>query len=340
MQPQKNHIIPAGYKPRLNLIETQLAIAVIKDVFQQHMRERLNLMRVSAPLFVRQSTGLNDDLNGIERKVSFDTLEEPDEVVEVVQSLAKWKRMALYRYGLKPGSGIYTDMNAIRRDEITDNLHSLYVDQWDWEAVITPEQRTLEHLIETANNIHKCIVASQKALAARYDTLANGLYPGELACVTTQELEDMYPNLSSSDREKAFVREHKAALIMQVGGKLASGEKHDGRAPDYDDWKLNADIVYYFDVLDTAFELSSMGIRVDADSLRRQLDEAGCPERAQLPFHSKLLAGELPLTMGGGIGQSRMCMLLLKKAHIGEVQCGVWPNGTVERFKQNGIILL
>lgn len=340
MQSQPAHVIPKAYKPLLGLLDTQLAITVIKDAFQQQLRERLNLTRVSAPLFVRQSTGLNDDLNGVERKVSFDTIEEPGRTIEVVQSLAKWKRLALYRYDIQPGAGIYADMNAIRRDEITDNLHSLYVDQWDWEAVITREQRTLEHLIQTANHIHAGIVAAQHALAERYDALQNGIYPKELACITTQQLEDRWPELSPEQREIEFARENKAALIMQIGCKLKSGEKHDGRAPDYDDWQLNADIIYYFDVLDIAVELSSMGIRVDEASLRSQLDEAGCPERAEMPFHSKLLAGELPLTMGGGVGQSRMSMLLLKKAHVGEVQCGVWPNGTVDRFKQNGVTLL
>lgn len=331
-------ILPEGYKAPLNVQDTQRGIKVIKDNFERYLAVALNLRRVSAPLFVTKESGLNDDLNGVERPVGFDI---PDAGchVEIVHSLAKWKRWALKEYGFKPGEGLYTDMNAIRRDEALDNLHSVYVDQWDWEKVITPEQRTQAYLRETVQSIYGAI--KQTAKTACYE------FPGvdfpltdEIFFITTSELEELYPSLSPKERENAICRDKKAVFIMQIGDKLKSGIKHDGRAPDYDDWSLNGDILVWNEVLQMGFEISSMGIRVDSKALKEQLEKAGCPERASLPFHKALLEGQLPCTIGGGIGQSRLCMLMLRTAHIGEVQASVWPEQMRETCREHGIFLL
>ena len=332
-------ILPKDYSPVIDLMESQRAIKKIKDYFQQELAYGLSLRRVSAPLFVDPKTGLNDNLNGVERRVSF-TLKDIDEMeVEVVQSLAKWKRMALGKYGIEPGHGIYTDMNAIRRDEELDNLHSVYVDQWDWEKVITKEQRNEEYLKETVVTIYN----SLKNLGDYVNRLYKDLYtelPNEIFFITTQELEDMYPDLTPKEREDAVTKEHRAVFIMKIGGRLRSGEKHDGRSPDYDDWELNGDIILWNDVLDRAFEISSMGIRVDEESMARQLKAEGCEDRAKLPFQKAVLEKWLPYTIGGGIGQSRLCMYFLRKAHIGETQVSVWPDDMVEACKANNIYLL
>ncbi|MDD3410374.1 MAG: aspartate--ammonia ligase [Eubacteriales bacterium] len=330
--------IPEGYKPRLSLYETQAAISLIKRKFQDGLALALNLKRVSAPLFVDPSTGLNDDLNGVERPVSFDI---PDAGLDaqVVQSLAKWKRMALYRYDVHPGKGIYADMNAIRRDEELDNLHSIYVDQWDWERVITPETRNLHTLKETVRSIVECIYDASLIVNGRYPQLQTQL-PSEVTFITTQELLELYPTLTPKQRENAFVREHPVTFLMQIGGVLSNGEPHDGRAPDYDDWTMNGDILFYNPVLDCSFEISSMGIRVDSKRLDEQLRLAHCDNRRNLLFHKMLLEGKLPLTMGGGIGQSRLCMLLLGKAHIGEVQSSIWDEETHRVSHEAGLTLL
>lgn len=332
-------ILPKDYSPVIDLMESQRAIKKIKDYFQQELAYGLSLRRVSAPLFVDPKTGLNDNLNGVERRVSF-TLKDIDEMeVEVVQSLAKWKRMALGKYGIEPGHGIYTDMNAIRRDEELDNLHSVYVDQWDWEKVITKDQRTEAYLKETVVTIYN----SLKNLGDYVNRLYKDLYtelPNEIFFVTTQELEDMYPDLTPKEREDAVTKDYRAVFIMKIGGRLRSGEKHDGRSPDYDDWELNGDIILWNDILDRAFEISSMGIRVDADAMARQLKAEGCQERAELPFQKAVLENKLPYTIGGGIGQSRLCMYFLRKAHIGEAQVSVWPDEMVEACKANNIYLL
>lgn len=332
-------ILPKDYSPVIDLMESQRAIKKIKDYFQQELAYGLSLRRVSAPLFVDPKTGLNDNLNGVERRVSF-TLKDIDEMeVEVVQSLAKWKRMALGKYGIEPGHGIYTDMNAIRRDEELDNLHSVYVDQWDWEKVITKDQRTEAYLKETVVTIYN----SLKNLGDYVNRLYKDLYtelPNEIFFVTTQELEDMYPDLTPKEREDAVTKDHRAVFIMKIGGRLRSGEKHDGRSPDYDDWELNGDIILWNDILDRAFEISSMGIRVDSDAMARQLKAEGCQERAELPFQKAVLENKLPYTIGGGIGQSRLCMYFLRKAHIGEAQVSVWPDEMVEACKANNIYLL
>lgn len=331
-------IIPAGYTPALGLYDTQKAIGTIKRLFADTLCSALNLHRVSAPLFVEGSTGLNDDLNGVERKVCFDALDIPRNI-EVVQSLAKWKRMALHEYGFHHGKGLYCDMNAIRRDEELDNLHSIYVDQWDWEKVISREDRTLDYLKETVIAIVNAVVDTSEELNAKYPEL-NVQLSREVSFITTQELEDMYPDKTSKERENLYLKEHKTAFIMQIGGKLRSGKKHDGRAPDYDDWNLNGDILFWNDILGSALEISSMGIRVDEVSMAAQLKEAGCEERKNLPFHKMLLNGELPLTIGGGIGQSRLCMLLLGKAHVGEVQVSIWDDETMETCKKAGVNIL
>ena len=331
-------VIPEAYKSILSVYETQMAIGQLRHIFEQKLSEALGLKRVSAPLFVDASSGVNDDLNGTERPVSFDILETKTEA-QVVHSLAKWKRLALYKYGFQPGEGLYTDMNAIRRDEEMDNLHSIYVDQWDWEKVITPETRTADYLKQTVTSIVQAICDALSGIKILYPQLPVNLCR-EVSFVTTQELEDLYPELAPKAREDAYLKHHKTAFIMQIGDLLKSGQKHDGRAPDYDDWKLNGDIVFWNDVLGQAFEVSSMGIRVDAQSLSEQLRKAGCEERRELPFHKLLLDGVLPLTMGGGIGQSRLCMLLLGKAHIGEVQCSIWDQGTVDACKKAGVPLL
>lgn len=332
--------IPAGYKSELDVRETEKAIKEIKDYFQNALAEKLNLQRVSAPLFVDKTSGLNDNLNGIERPVGFDIGEEDGKFYEIVQSLAKWKRLALKRYGFERGEGLYTDMNAIRRDEETDNLHSVYVDQWDWEIVIGREDRTLEMLMNTAKKIYSVMKSTEYHMLMKYGFDDTVLLTPELSFVTTQELEDMYPELTSSQREDAYVREHGSAFIMQIGGKLRSGEIHDGRAPDYDDWALNGDLIVYSPLLDIAVEMSSMGIRVDAESMKKQLAIRGCEDRAELPFHKMVLNDELPLTMGGGIGQSRLCMFFLRKAHIGEVQASVWTEETREKCAKLGVELL
>jgi aspartate--ammonia ligase len=330
---------PAGYTPSLNLRDTEIAIKKIKDFFENALAEALNLTRVSAPLFVRPESGLNDNLNGVERPVSFDVKYVDGATVEVVQSLAKWKRMALGRYGFAPGEGLYTDMNAIRRDEQPDNLHSIYVDQWDWELVITKEQRNLETLKATVKKIYSVFKKTQDYIADLYPVLPRYL-SDEISFITTQELEDMYPSLTPKQRETAFTKANGAACIMQIGDVLKSGQRHDGRAPDYDDWALNCDIIFYYPVLDTAFEVSSMGIRVDEVSLLSQLEKAHCENRKHLPFHQDILNKRLPYTIGGGLGQSRICMFLLGKAHVGEVQASIWPEDMQKACAQSGIVLL
>jgi aspartate--ammonia ligase len=331
-------IIPDGYRSILPVYETQTAIGAIKRLFEDDLARALNLKRVSAPLFVEPQTGLNDDLNGVERPVEFD-IKETGSNAQIVHSLAKWKRMAVYQYGFPVGEGIYTDMNAIRRDEEMDNLHSIYVDQWDWELVIDRASRNEELLKKTVRTIVKAVCDTAEEIKKQYPALSIEL-SRDVKFITTQQLEDLYPNLPPKERENAFLREHKTAFIMQIGDILKSGVKHDGRAPDYDDWTLNGDIVFWNDVLGCAFEISSMGIRVDAQSLDAQLSKAGCNHRRTLPFHKALLEGELPLTMGGGIGQSRLCMLLLQKAHVGEVQVSVWDKTTLSGCKAAGIRIL
>ena len=330
--------IPENYKPRLSVYDTQRAIDTIKRTFQMNLSIALNLRRVSAPLFVREDSGLNDNLNGVERPVDFDIPAVGGDA-QVVHSLAKWKRLALKNYDFYVGKGLYTDMNAIRRDEELDNLHSIYVDQWDWEKVIDRSMRNVDYLKETVNKIVAAVVATNNALRYEFPQLECVIHP-EVSFITAQELEDLFPDLTPKERENAYVREHPTTFLMQIGGKLKSGIPHDGRAPDYDDWSLNGDILIWNDLLGMAYEISSMGIRVDAESLARQLKEAGCEERAELPFHKMLLNDELPLTIGGGIGQSRLCMLMMQTAHIGEVQVSVWDNETVEKAKEAGILLL
>ena len=333
-------VIPKGYKSALGLYDTQKAIGLIKTIFQEKLCFALHLKRVTAPLFVLQSSGLNDDLNGVERPVAFTAPNVGGGTAEVVHSLAKWKRYALYRYGFRPGQGLVADMNAIRRDEEPDNLHSIYVDQWDWERVITARQRNMAFLQATVQDIVDAVCATADELRWKFPALKKVQLSRAVTFITTQELEELYPDLTPKQRENAFVKKHHTVCLLQIGGKLKSGRPHDGRAPDYDDWTLNADILFWHKALGCALELSSMGIRVDPAALRRQLDEAGCPERARLPFHKLLLAGELPLTMGGGIGQSRLCMLLLGKAHVGEVQASLWDDATVQACQEAGVALL
>ena len=333
-----NIYIPVGYQPVLDEYDTQRAIAYIKQSFQDEFSAALNLKRVSAPLFVTENSGLNDNLNGYERPVSFD-IPAVGMDAQVVHSLAKWKRLALKRYNFAVGGGLYTDMNAIRRDEELDNIHSIYVDQWDWEKVITRENRNLEYLKLIVRAIVRAICDTNDRLHVRFPQLRTVLCR-DVAFITTQELEDLYPDLTGSQRENAFVKEHPTACIMQIGGKLRSGKPHDGRAPDYDDWQLNCDIFFWDEVLGRALEISSMGIRVDAEALDRQLSIAGCNDRRALPFHQMLLNNELPLTIGGGIGQSRLCLLMMGCAHIGEVQSSVWDRDTVEACEKAGIRLL
>ena len=333
-------ITPEGYKPLLDLKQTELGIKQIKEFFQLNLSSELRLRRVTAPLFVLKGMGINDDLNGVERPVSFPIKDLGDAQAEVVHSLAKWKRLTLAEYNIEPGYGIYTDMNAIRADEELGNLHSLYVDQWDWERVITARQRNLEFLKDTVRDIVDAVCATSDELRWKFPALKKIRLSRDVTFITTQELEDLYPGLTPKERENAFAKKHGTICIMQIGGKLRSGLPHDGRAPDYDDWTLNCDILFWHKPLGCALELSSMGIRVDPDALRRQLDEAGCPERAGLPFHKMLLAGELPLTMGGGIGQSRLCMLLLGKAHVGEVQVSLWDSETRAACEGAGVVLL
>ena len=336
-----NSIIPDGYKSYLSIYDTQKAIGLLKRLFEDRLCALLNLYRVSAPLFVESGSGLNDDLNGVERPVSFDILRS-DKTAQVVHSLAKWKRMALKRYGFYPGRGLCTDMDAVRRDEeVLDNLHSVYVDQWDWEKVILAENRNVDFLKSTVMDIVTAICDTQDTMQAIYPQLgALGKLERRVSFVTAQQLEDMYPELTPKQRENAYVREHKTAFIMGIGGALKSGKPHDGRAPDYDDWNLNGDIIFWFEPLQCALEISSMGIRVDKDALKKQLKQADAEYRLNLPFHKGILDDSIPLTIGGGIGQSRLCMLLLGRAHIGEVQASVWPEKMIEECAEHNIYLL
>lgn len=333
--------IPEGYKSLLSIYDTQKAISLLKRLFEDRLAALLNLYRVSAPLFVEQDSGINDNLNGYERPVAFDILRS-DKKAEVVQSLAKWKRVALKRYGFYPGRGIYTDMDAIRRDEdVLDNLHSVYVDQWDWEKIILPENRNRDYLKSVVMDIVEAICDTQDTMQAIYPALQRlSKLKRQVTFIDAQDLEDLYPDRTPKERERAFTKEHGTVFIMGIGGKLRSGVPHDGRAPDYDDWALNGDILFYDEVLDQEMEISSMGIRVNEESLDRQLTLAGCDNRRTLPYHRMLLSGELPLTIGGGIGQSRVSMLLLGKAHIGEVQASIWDDGTVRACEEAGVVLL
>lgn len=332
-------IIPEGYKSTLKLKETEIAIKKIKDFFERSLSERLNLIRVSAPLFVRNDRGLNDNLNGVERPVSFTVRDDNESGAEIVHSLAKWKRMALYRYGFKVGEGLYTDMNAIRRDEDLDNIHSIYVDQWDWEKVIDKEQRNEEFLKEIVSEIYKAFVETENYVNREYPFIEK-ILPEKITFITSQELEDKFPEFTPKEREDAIAKEYGAVFIMKIGKVLESGEKHDGRAPDYDDWELNGDILLWNPVLGRALELSSMGIRVDEESLLKQLKLAGCEERKNLEFHQMLLNKKLPYTIGGGLGQSRICMFFLRKAHIGEVQSSIWPEEMITKCAEYGIDIL
>ena len=334
-----NFTIPPHYQAPYGIMDTERAIKFIKDFFEKELSKALNLTRISAPLFVKQSSGLNDNLNGVERPVSFQMKEAPEETIEIIHSLAKWKRLALKRYGIPQGEGIYTDMNAIRRDEVLDNTHSIYVDQWDWEKVITAEQRTLAYLEQTVRSIYEVFLRTEAAVVEKYPK-CKAFLPKEITFITSQELEDKYPDLSSSAREQVFAKEKGAIFIMQIGGKLASGKKHDGRAPDYDDWQLNGDLILWNPILESALELSSMGIRVNEASLLKQLQEAQQEQRKTLDYHQMLLSGALPLTIGGGIGQSRICMFFLQKAHIGEVQASIWTDEILALCEQHHIELL
>ena len=333
-----NLIIPKDYNPVLNLRDTEIAIKLVKDFFETELSKALNLTRVSAPIMVSPESGLNDNLNGVERPVAFDVL-ETGKTVEIVHSLAKWKRMALKNYGFSVGDGLYTDMNAIRRDEETDNIHSIFVDQWDWERILGPNERNEETLRKIVSDIYMTLRKTEGYVCAHYPFIKPEL-PDEIAFVSTQELEDKYPTLSPKEREYRAVRRYGAVFLMGVGGKLKSGKIHDGRAPDYDDWSLNGDILLYDPLLDISLEVSSMGIRVDPETLMRQLKERGCEERAELPFQKALLNGELPQTIGGGIGQSRMCVYFLRKAHVGEVQASMWPDDVVDACHRANIQLL
>lgn len=331
--------IPEGYKPRLNIKETAIAIKQTKDFFERRLADELDLTRVSAPLFVHADSGLNDNLNGVERPVSFDVKGIGGKEVEIVHSLAKWKRMALHKYDFNIGEGLYTDMNAIRRDEDLDNLHSIYVDQWDWEKIITKEERNIETLKDIVKSIYNVFKDTEKYLESLYPELKCFL-PNEITFITTQELEDMYPDLSAKERENAIAKEKGAVFIVGIGDILKSGQKHDGRAPDYDDWHLNGDIIFWYPVLNMAMELSSMGIRVDEEVLKRQLKISNCEDRKDLDYHQLVLSKKLPYTIGGGIGQSRICMFFLKKAHIGEVQAAIWPQDMIDICEKVDIKLL
>lgn len=335
----ENLIIPEGYVSHLDIRETEIAIKYVKDYFERELANQLNLTRVSAPLFVAPESGLNDTLNGVERPVRFGVKEQADHEVEIVHSLAKWKRMALKRYGFHQGEGLYTDMNAIRRDEDTDNLHSIFVDQWDWEKIISKEERNFDTLKETVRRVYDALRYTENYMSEKYGYI-KPMLPQEIYFLTSQELEDMYPDKTPKEREYAIAKLKGAVFLMQIGGVLASGAPHDGRAPDYDDWSLNGDILVYYPVLDIALELSSMGIRVDEETLLKQLEIRDCMDRVELPFQKSLLGGELPYTIGGGIGQSRICMFFLRKAHVGEVQSSIWPNGIVEACEEKGIWLL
>ena len=330
-------MIPEGYKSFLSLRQTEYAIKKVKDFFERDLSTQLNLIRVSAPLFVDPQSGLNDDLNGVERPVRFDLFTGED--LEIVHSLAKWKRFALKKYGFAEGEGLYTDMNAIRRDEETDNIHSMFVDQWDWEKIITREQRNEETLKEIVNCIYQSLRHTENYIVNEYSFIGK-LLPEKITFITSQEMEDRWPDMTGKEREYAAAKEYGAIFLMKIGGKMKSGKIHDGRAPDYDDWDLNGDIIVYYPILDIALELSSMGIRVDEEALHRQLTERGCTDRENLPFHRALLNGELPYTVGGGIGQSRMCMFFLRKAHIGEVQSSHWQEQDIKLCEEKGIHLL
>ena len=331
-------ILPKEYTAKLTLRETQRAIKIVKDNFQKKLARELNLERVTAPVLVRKDSGINDDLNGVERKVEFDT-KECDGIVEIVQSLAKWKRMALYRYGYQPGEGIYTDMNAVRRDDKVDNVHSLFVDQWDWERVICREDRNVNFLKDCVRKIVRAAADTQDILCEEFPVLQKTI-EREVYFVTAQELEDMYPGYSDKEREDTVTRKYKTVFIMQIGKALKSGKPHDGRAPDYDDWSLNGDILVWNDVLGRSLEISSMGIRVDKETLKAQLTERNALDRMQFDYHKMIDSETLPLTIGGGIGQSRLCMQMLGRAHIGEVQVSVWPGEMREICQDNGIFLL
>lgn len=332
-------IIPENYDPVLTVRETQEAIKYIRDTFQYEFGKELNLSRISAPLYVTQSSGLNDNLNGVEQPVSFTMKELPNEQMEVVHSLAKWKRMALKKYGFKLHEGLYTNMNAIRKDEELDNLHSTYVDQWDWEKIISKNERTQKTLEEHVRTIFKVIKHMEHEVWYKYPQAVNHL-PDDIHFITTQELLDLYPDLNPKERENEITKKYGCVFIMQIGDKLSNGQKHDGRAPDYDDWSLNGDILFWYEPLQCALEISSMGIRVDEDTLLKQLRKENCLERINLPFHKAILNKELPYTLGGGIGQSRLCMLLLKKAHIGEVQASLWPEDMIQTCLKNKIQIL
>ncbi|WP_317368361.1 aspartate--ammonia ligase [uncultured Tyzzerella sp.] len=332
-------LVPENYKSNLNLYNTQIGIKTVKDFFQNSLSKNLNLLRVTAPLFVKPESGLNDNLNGFERPVSFGIKEHNDEEAEIVHSLAKWKRYALKKYGFSKGEGLYTDMNAIRRDEDTDNTHSIYVDQWDWEKIIDKEERNMDTLKETVKKIYKALKNTEKYMAIQYDYIEE-ILPKEIFFITSQELLDMYPDKTPKEREYLICKEKGAVFLMQIGGKLSNGEEHDGRAPDYDDWSLNGDILVYYPVLDIALELSSMGIRVDENSLLEQLNILNCNERKNMPFQKAILDKELPYTIGGGIGQSRLCMFFLRKAHIGEVQSSLWPHKMLEEAERIGLQIL
>ena len=332
-------VIPANYRSELNLYETQEAISTIKTFFQQALSEQLTLLRVTAPLFVTPESGLNDNLNGIERPVDFDIKEQDGKTAEIVQSLAKWKRYALKKYGFHPGEGLYTDMNAIRRDEVADNIHSIYVDQWDWEKIILKEQRNKETLKEVVRKVYKAIKKTEKYMSIRYDYIEE-ILPKDIFFITSEELAEMYPGYTSKEREDKIAKLKGAVFIMGIGHEMSNGERHDGRAPDYDDWNLNGDIIVWYPLLNRALELSSMGIRVDKEALENQLKISGCEDRAELPFQKAVINGQLPYTVGGGIGQSRLCMFYLRKAHIGEVQCSIWPEDMREEAEYRGIKLL
>ena len=335
-----NTLIPEGYKSALSIYDTQKAISLLKRIFIDRLAGELNLYRVSAPLFVQTNTGINDDLNGVERPVAFDIANTSTEG-QVVQSLAKWKRIALKRYDFFPGKGLYTDMNAIRRDEEMDNLHSVYVDQWDWEKVIEQKDRNLDFLKSQVNKIVAALCDTQDTMQSIYPQLSlNGKLKREVTYITAQELEDMYPDLSSKERENAITKKYGTVFLMGIGGELRSGKPHDGRAPDYDDWDINGDIIFWYEPLQCSLEVSSMGIRVNPESLDRQLKIAGCDNRRELQYHKMLLNNELPLTIGGGIGQSRISMLLLNKVHVGEVQVSIWDEQTTDACEKEGVMLL
>lgn len=332
-------VIPSGYKSPMTIRETEVAIKEVKDYFERALAKELNLTRVSAPLFVRPETGLNDNLNGVERPVSFGIKEQNEAVAEIVHSLAKWKRNALKKYGFNVGEGLYTDMSAIRRDEDTDNIHSIYVDQWDWERVLNKEDRNVDTLKMIVRKVYEALKNTEVFVNSLHPEITR-ILPEDISFVTTQELLDKYPDLSQKEREREAAKEYGAVFIMKIGGELSNGKPHDGRAPDYDDWDLNGDIIVYYPVLDIGLELSSMGIRVDEDSLVKQLEIAGCPERAQLPFQKAIIEKDMPYTVGGGIGQSRICMFFLRRAHIGEVQSSIWPEDIIEKATDAGVNIL